>query len=154
MIDLMIDNLHVRNKFRGVYPSDRLPSCLATGQDHALLVNCANSKSAGTHWVALYRDSFGVLYYFDSFGLPPTVPSIIQFIKTNSSVQKHNRKTLQSVTSKTCGLYCAYFIEKMCGGANMNQISQAFSDVARNDRRIINLYRKRLLANGLSVALL
>ena len=83
VVSVISQDASARREFRGVYPSDRLNFSFGDGKAHAILINCSPSQSRGSHWVAIYKNPFGVLWFFDSFGLPPLVPSIKNsFIET------------------------------------------------------------------------
>ena len=51
-------------KFNGVYSRNNLPKI----KDGAYVINLVESKSIGTHWIALYVNNNNVTY-FDSFGV-------------------------------------------------------------------------------------
>jgi hypothetical protein len=52
----------------------------------------------GSHWLAIHFQSRFHSYYFDSYSLPPYIPSI-QFIRHNCSVWDYNTVQLQGPTS-------------------------------------------------------
>ena len=64
---------------------------------------------------------------------------------------KVNEKTLQNPNSKTCGLYAAHFIIKMCRGESLDSALASFrtNDFVYNDKIIVTLFQKRLLALGI-----
>jgi hypothetical protein len=84
--------------FLGVYPSDiLLPSitCSAT-----LIVNTDQHTAKGTHWLALHLQSRSYSgYVFDSYGLPPLIPSILPFLRRECSVWEYNTTQHQGWTS-------------------------------------------------------
>ena len=125
----------VKNCFRGVYPSNRLPKRLQKGIPHAFIINIDPDTKPGSHWVAVYFNHFGQATYFDSFGFPPYVPAIKRFISKNCYSFKYNKWILQSFISQTCGLYCIFFIKSMCRGQllkyfleRFNPLSQLYND--------------------------
>ena len=71
----------------------------------AVVVNTDEIYFPGKHWVAFYRNEFGVLECFDSFGRNPSdySPWIKQFTKLFTTVVV-NDKTIQSVQSSFCGM--------------------------------------------------
>ena len=51
-------------RFNGVYSRNNLPKV----KDRIYVTNLDESKSMGTHWIALYMN-FNNVKYFDSFGV-------------------------------------------------------------------------------------
>jgi hypothetical protein len=71
--------------FLGVYPSDILPASIT--RSATLIVNADPHTACGTHWLAIHlqpRSYYG--YFFDSYGLPPLIPSIATFMRRTCSV--------------------------------------------------------------------
>jgi hypothetical protein len=110
----------IKPKFGGVFPSDGLPN--RRGSYRAFIVNTDPSSLSGTHWVALYFKR-NVCYYFDSYGNPPSIQSIIRFIKNNSLKLIYNKVKVQSVLTKTCGYHCLHFLYYMCRSLKVPKIS-------------------------------
>jgi len=52
------------NNFRGVFPSDKIPSLPENG---CAIVNLDSSGKPGSHWVGIARRG-GTTYHYDSFG--------------------------------------------------------------------------------------
>ena len=146
LYELLQKHWYVRSIFRGVYASDNLP-VLMSGVPHAFILNLDKQNQPGTHWCAIFISPHGHLTYFDSFGLPPLVPSIQNFIRKNSLTFNYNRLIIQDVFSTTCGLYAVYFIERVCRGDHLNGILSVFKTYSTfyNDKMIIKLYRTRLI---------
>ena len=82
----------------------------------------------GEHWVAIFIDHEGVGQYFDSFGLPPMKQTFVDFLETHCSSWTYNERTLQSVTSSVCGLYCIYFLVMRCNSFSMSTLLDVFTD--------------------------
>ena len=116
----------VKGVFRGVFSKDTLPKYLPSGQAHALVCNLSHSKHPGTHWVAIYISPFGDLTYFDSFGRAPDVTEIDIFINNHARTVTYNRLPIQGSITRTCGLYCIYFIIKRCEGFGLTKILSIF----------------------------
>lgn len=139
----LLRDWRVRRDFRGVFPCDLLPNFVQQGVPHAFIINLDSHDKPGSHWVALYINSYGHTVYFDSFGAPPFKPSIHSFILRNSRTFVYNSMVLQSFTTQTCGYYCIYFIERMCRGVTLYECLQHFNSrfPQRNDRLIRHLVR-------------
>ena len=110
----------------GVFPSDRLPEQVP--RPSCLVVNTDPSDKPGAHWVAIYVAAEGTIDYFDSYGLDPLVPSIVEWIGKFGDEINVNRRTLQSLMSATCGQHCIYFLLMRCKGLPMHQIVDMLSD--------------------------
>ena len=75
-----------------------------------LIVNTDPHTPKGTHWLAIHLQlRFHSGYFFDSFGLPPFVPSILSFLSRAFSVCEYNTTHLQGLTSAACSEYCCLF---------------------------------------------
>ena len=138
----LLKDWRVRRHFRGVFPCDLLPNYVEQGIPHAFIINLDAHNKPGSHWVALYITNNGNAVYFDSFGAPPFKP-IHSFILRNSHTLVFNSMVIQSFTTQTCGLYCIYFIKRMCRGARLYELHQHFDSrfPQRNDRIIRHLTR-------------
>lgn len=128
----------VRKSFVGIFPSNKLPKFICSGVTSTFIFNIDPHYKPGSHWVALYISPFGDAIYFDSFGLPPLIPSIKHFIERNSRTFRYNKFPLQSLFSTTCGLYCVYFIRIMSKGGSLQDVLSNFDPQRQsfNDRRI------------------
>ena len=64
-------NKRARKYFKGCYPCDQIPS---VKEFPALfIVSEDNSSQGGTHWTSIYLNSYDKAFYFDSFGLKPSL---------------------------------------------------------------------------------
>ena len=135
----------VQNTFRGVFPSDRLPTHLPSGIRHAFICNLDKAHKRGTHWVAIFISTFGDITYFDSFGRPPYVKGILDFIRQHGRRLEYNKVPIQGALTRTCGLYCIYFVEQMCIGSSLKRFLHEFQTLnpAFNDNRIVQLFLHR-----------
>jgi len=97
------------SNFVGVYSSDRIPLKCYKLKNFCMILNLDSHNEPGSHFVSIhYKNNY--LEYFDSYGLPPIIPKIIDFIRyltTNKNAAlKINKKKIQSNTSMFCGLFC------------------------------------------------
>ena len=130
--------------FDDVYSVDTLPT-----RPHGLLVcNLDPSDRPGSHWVAIYVDSYGSrAEYFDSFGKEPN-NTIKSYLDRWSKHWTYNCRQLQSVVSLLCGHYCIYFCMLRNSGLTMCEIVSTFStDTAFNDIHVHAFVCRRLLTN-------
>jgi len=62
--------------FLDVYASDLLPRSIA--KICTVIINADPRTKGGSHWVAvLFRTKSSFAYYFDSYGIVPFVPDIV-----------------------------------------------------------------------------
>jgi hypothetical protein len=121
--------------FVGVFPCDRLPS-LKPGQ--AMIVNTDPHTKPGQHWVAFYKTKSMDLEYFDSFGLPPLVSHLKNYINMGA----HNHFTystvqLQHESSQTCGNHCISFVKHRLLDQPFASLLAHFSSLLlNNDRKV------------------
>lgn len=94
--------------FKGVFACDMLPNKISLPA--CFIINLSPISESGTHWVALYIDENGFGEYFDSYGLKPTNKFILYFIKFHCKKYQYNKRQLQHINSKTCGLYAASYL--------------------------------------------
>ena len=94
-------------KFRGVYPSDLLPTSIQLG---TVIINAIPHPREGSHWLATHFNyPLSVAFYFDSNGRALSDPNILSFLKRNCAVWGYNTSSLQEPTSVVCGHYCCLF---------------------------------------------
>jgi hypothetical protein len=94
--------------FLGVYPSDLLPYSIK--QTGTVIINTDPHTQKGSHWLGVHiepRSSHA--YYFDSYGIPPFIPTIQSLLRRNCTVWDYNTVQLQGFTSTVCGHYCCLF---------------------------------------------
>jgi hypothetical protein len=94
-------------KFKGVFMRDELNIGKKVGRNECMVINIDHSQNIGTHWTCLFiRNRQN--YYFDSYGLPPTLEVkkyCIGPIDWNSfHIQKNE---------VICGHYCIYVLYKL-----------------------------------------
>lgn len=99
----------VNNCFIGVFSSDTLPNHDSQKcYPFCFIVNTAKSSAPGEHWIAIFVLNSAEIEYFDSYGLPPTVPSIKKFVQQYPNFH-YNSTRLQGY-STCCGQYCTLFL--------------------------------------------
>lgn len=130
---------HVAAQTVGVFPADKIPE--QWKRPCALVVNTDESTKPGAHWVAMYVDTEGRGYYFDSYGLPPAVPQHIDRLRRNSVSYEWSIPQLQSIDSSVCGQFCIAFLFYMSHGYNLHRFCSLFStDTLDNDRLSMTLF--------------
>lgn len=128
------------NMFSGVYALDQLPF---KRTKPFYVVNFDRQNEPGSHWVAIYFLPDGRAEYFDSFGFPPLLPEIVDFLDRNSYEWTHNNKQLQDAKTGVCGQYCFFYILLRSKGLSMQRIIHCFKTANRD--RIVYQYLSKLL---------
>jgi hypothetical protein len=123
--------------FIGVFPSDQLPKTVSVFPA-CFIINTDPASQPGSHWVAIYVDSKEFGEYFDSYGKPPDVMSIVKFLNENCRSWHYNTKRIQGSFSSVCGHYCVYFLVRRLSGTPMSVIRNEFSgaDFEENDHLV------------------
>lgn len=140
----LLKDPHARRVFRGVFPRDKLPRSVNVTQPGAYVINTDNSSGPGKHWVCVWFTGLGDAEYFDSFGLPPTEPTIKNFLFRQCSRYKFNQRLLQSLTSSACGFYVLYYVMMKSRGVGLTRIQRVFyvNNLWGNDRRVWSLVQQ------------
>lgn len=127
--------------FKGVFPSDKLPYSAKLPLN--IIANTDPSDKPGQHWVCLSINQRGKGYYFDSFGLPPMVSSLHEFLETRATAGwSYNRKQIQNIKSSTCGNYCVlYTIYKCSNRSNAQFMRQFGKSTLNNDIKMKKVFK-------------
>ena len=72
------------------------------------IVNLDNSSQPGSHWIAVYLNSYNRIYYFDSFGNPPIHIDILSAF-ASSKAWRYSNIQLQNIDTYVCGQYAILF---------------------------------------------
>ena len=73
------------------------------------MVNTDPHDKPGTHWVCLYVVP-PVVESFDSYGMKPFLPEILNFIDRHQSRAEWNPFDYQALNTTVCGQYCVYYL--------------------------------------------
>ncbi len=121
----------IKQKFIGVFPSDRLPKH-RTG---CMIVNEDPHTQNGSHWVSIFLLPNNRAEYFDSYGSIPRVKRIKNYLKGFDTVR--NTEQLQSLFSTTCGQHCLFYLYNRCRGIGLATIIDSYSKQQhRNDEMV------------------
>lgn len=133
--------------FRGVFAADTLPKKVCV--PCTLVVNTDVAGKPGQHWVAIFITKKRQGFYFDSYGLPPSVPFHIAFIRRNCTSWVFNSKLLQSFTTFVCGHYaCLFVLAASTNFVKMFLNMYDSGDTYSNDAKALLQFRKRFLTKG------
>ena len=109
------------SSFLGVFTSEILPQ-QRIARSGNLIVNTDPHMESGSHWLAIHLlPNSHSSFYFDSYGMPPFIPSIESFLQWNIIVQNYKTIHLQEPTSTVCGKYCCLFALYMDRGYTPRQ---------------------------------
>ena len=89
-------------KFTGIYSRDSHDHIHRTG---CCIINLDDKTGNGTHWVAtLVKPKLKMIYYFDSFSLPPPLEFIEYAKRLKMSYLFHSGYSFQDINSVRCDL--------------------------------------------------
>lgn len=121
--------------FIGTFACDQLPLRKINSRPFSLVINTDKKTDSGEHWTAIYVPSNGEPEYFDSFGFPPLIGTVQNFLEKNSSSHwMYSANSIQHPFSMSCGQFCTAFIKHRSNGKNYQSFISMFSnDTTKND---------------------
>jgi len=124
--------------FLDVYASDLLPHTVT--KTCTVIVNADPHTKGGSQWLTVHlRPKSSYAYYFDSYGIVPFVPDIVDFVQRNSTTWDRNKRQLQSLTSDVCGKYCCLFALYMDRGDSPQQFVALFGTPADRQMEMLTV---------------
>jgi len=106
----------------------------------AAIVNTDDSNQPGTHWfcIYVYRTKRSVeAEFYDSYGNTPESYGVVFPYKILNS----SSKTLQSLNSDVCGLYCLHYFYYKARNFSTRRIQSSFTDnLEKNDKLVKRFY--------------
>jgi len=113
-----------------------IPKEYINNKDGQYIINMDKKTGSGTHWVA-YIKKKDIIYYFDSFGIPP----LIEILKLNHTKIYYNEYNIQDIKDNSCGYYCLYFLYWMKKYKNdYKKMLSLFVNNTTNNKEIINRF--------------
>ena len=103
----MCKKLRITN-FKSCFMRDEINSLKSSKDDECFVINKDDSSSSGTHWTAK-NVSDGTTFYFDSYGLEPT----LEINKYCNEPRFSNTFEIQKPNEVFCGHLCLYFLYRM-----------------------------------------
>lgn len=117
-------------------------------KDSAYIVNTAPSGHRGHHWLLIYfRAKTKTLYFFDSFGKPPSHYFISRKNITPPGWKLEiNRKPVQAPRSNYCGLFVLRTLYMLSRGLTLKEAVSDYStkNLSQNDQLLRDFARERL----------
>ena len=111
--------------FIGCYPHDILPH-IKRKSNISIIINTANSKLIGEHWVAIKMIN-DECFYFDSFGVEIVNENIKEFVKIYKNVI-YSTRCIQNIESDKCGEFCVAFINNVNCVESYKNFINSFSE--------------------------
>ena len=102
----------------------------------SLIINTANSKNVGEHWVAM-RMTKDKCFYFDSFGMEIINENIKNFAKIYKKVI-YSERCIQNIQSEKCGEFCVAFINNVNCVESYKNFINSFSENGYINDIIVN----------------
>ena len=130
--------------FRGTFPADAIPSFRKLPA--AIIVNTDPSSLPGEHWVSVVLKSNSKAIYFDPLGFPPLVGEMQKYLTEHAANGiKYSAVTVQSPTNKTCGLWCAAFVNHYAAGGSLRDFVASYignigKQLAINDQMLVDAH--------------
>lgn len=113
--------------FVDVFASDTLPD-IKIPIPSLFIVNTDSQFEPGEHWISISLLPGGKAEFFNSFGLPPLVPAIAEFLTTHAPNNlKYSNVCLQDAETEVCGLYCIAFCKHVAGGGALDSFIGQFT---------------------------
>ena len=97
--------------FKGIFARDSPEHLHSTG---CCIINLDDGVGNGTHWVATFiKPKSKLIYYFDSFSLPPPLEFLDYARGLGMKYQYNNGYPIQNILSVRCGYFCLYFLDNI-----------------------------------------
>ena len=123
---LLSANVYTAERFKGVYPYDKIPILNDVKKECCFVFNLDPSTRNGSHWVAVMLHPTKRNVYFDSYGWPP-FKNRLKNLMVKCGDFDYNSQQLQHSFSTTCGQWCMYFIHEHCRGLSLKELIANFS---------------------------
>lgn len=129
--------------FIGTFACDQLPLKKITHRPFSLVINTDKKNETGEHWTAIFVPPQGEPEYFDSFGFPPLIRSVQEFLETNSTnYWIYSANSIQHPFSMSCGQFCISFIKHRTRGMGFKSFISKFSDDTNKNDNIVRKMNK------------
>lgn len=124
--------------FLGTFGWDELETKYAVKRPFAIVINTDRISQRGEHWTAVFGPEDGEPEYFDSFGFPPLIQKVQEFMDVNCKKKWiFSNNSIQHPDTTSCGRYCIEFIlHRSKGSSFKNFISKFSRDTMLNERML------------------
>ena len=156
---ILLSHSCTKRFYRGAVAIDELPT-IVTEYPSMYITNNQFSDQSGEHWLLIMfgaggrrisaEDNVGPAEFYDpiAWGYKKYPLAIEQFMLRNCNGKiVENLYPHQPDTSPLCGLYCAYIMDKRCGGLSFEQCMKSLSrsNLQTNDARVRNYLYTHLM---------
>ena len=132
----------LQHYYTGCYPADVMPATIK--KRCCWIWNVDEKDKPGTHWIAIVKEDRDI-FFFDSFGKTPEFFKrqywVDNFHKQGWRVTLINNVQIQSHVSRTCGVWCLYYLRSYFQG--QKQILESFTSISsqliQNEQRLKKL---------------
>ena len=132
--------------FKGVFSSDTIPY-FNNSEKFSLIVNLSKHNEIGTHFIGIFYDK-KYIYYFDSYGLPCLIPQIKVFLNSFQCEVYYNKRSIQSIESSLCGIFCLNFIYLLEKGMSFEEYIHLFTENTKHNDVLVLCYTKYIFIDG------
>lgn len=132
---LLHTHRQTRELFKGVYASDQIPVSKPQYKTACYVLNLDPIRLPGSHWVAVYLNPLGINEYFDSYGLKPSLQSILKLL---GPIYRFNAEQIQSPLTTVCGQYCIFYVWNKSLGIDMESMISIFSNDYPSNDSLVN----------------
>ena len=125
------DDPQLKPMFYGTVACDRLPKRPVKTQRQGYIVNTDPHDQPGQHWLAVWTEG-NVCEVLDSYALP--MDTYVQAAPLRDWIVQHwkyvvtNGKSLQAISSKSCGDYALLYLKAKARGRTLQDFLNEFSD--------------------------
>ena len=125
------DDPQLKRYFYGTVACDRLPKSPRKTQPQGYIVTTDPHDQPGQHWLAVWTDG-NVCEVLDSYALP--LETYVQGAPLRAWIVQHwkyvvtNGKSLQAISSKSCGDYALLYLKAKARGRTLQEFLNDFSD--------------------------
>ena len=125
------DDPQLKPMFYGTVACDRLPKSPVKTTPQGYIVNTDPHDQPGQHWLAVWTEG-NVCEVLDSYALP--LDTYVQAAPLRAWIVQHwkyvvtNGKSLQAISSKSCGDYALLYLKAKARGRTLQEFLNEFSD--------------------------
>ncbi|CAH1799769.1 unnamed protein product, partial [Owenia fusiformis] len=137
-------NEYTKNRFCGVYPSDKIPMFTSGLSCQIIVANSQRSNMPGKHWLLFLvpKDVHSDIYFVDSYGKNVDFynSDIGRYAHLSDRKVRHTGITLQGYDTNVCGQYTIYFAVEWSKGRSVEDILTDFSEITQMNDALVERY--------------
>ncbi|KAI1278139.1 hypothetical protein HDE_14408 [Halotydeus destructor] len=122
--------------FKGAFPCDYTPTINV--RPASIILNTDPKGEPGEHWVAIVLLENARGEYFDSFGFPPVVDCVREYLEPNAPAGYiFNSVPLQHPLASSCGNHCISFLRLRSLGCSLSDYVSSFTPTADRNESLV-----------------